>query len=203
MVAYSLFVITAASYLGGLFVFLFVLFILALIVRKTKMPYRRLPAPETVPAAGPYWERAKSMTDLRPDGKKDARRYDINIAKNGVHVFATDSAIRSYTPAHVADMIQMFKGTFPVNEGYQISVIAWFDKKCKALDPAVREAMIGLGTMFRCVRCGNSFDEYAFEHCDTCDESMCPRCFPGHDHIIEGEICESGVRLLNSSAVAA
>lgn len=41
------------------------------------------------------------------------KRYEVNVARQGWHLFATDSRIRSYHAVIVADMICEFQAAFP------------------------------------------------------------------------------------------
>ena len=50
--------------------------------------------------------------------------YEINVSKNGKHLFAT--AERSITFSWEAEKIyNLFKEKFPESEGYKISVTKW------------------------------------------------------------------------------
>lgn len=50
--------------------------------------------------------------------------YEINVAKNGTHYFATDE--RSLTTERAArDMYRHFLELFPESEGYSITVRYW------------------------------------------------------------------------------
>jgi hypothetical protein len=51
--------------------------------------------------------------------------YEINITKKGIHVFATDSTIRSYNDSQILKLLKLFKLKFPESEDYQVSVTAW------------------------------------------------------------------------------
>lgn len=42
-----------------------------------------------------------------------ARKYEINVSKNGKHVFATDSRIRSYTKDDIDGLVKLFETAFP------------------------------------------------------------------------------------------
>lgn len=50
--------------------------------------------------------------------------YEINVALNGKHLFAT--AERSITTSWDAEKVyKLFKEKFPENEGYEISITYW------------------------------------------------------------------------------
>lgn len=58
--------------------------------------------------------------------------YEINVSKNGQHLFAT--AERSITAIWKAEEVyNLFKKKFPESEGYEISVTRW-DKVGKSVD---------------------------------------------------------------------
>ena len=64
--------------------------------------------------------------------------YEINIAKDGHHFFAT--AERSITNmVQAKEMYILFKEKFPESEGYEISVTRW-DKVGKSIDMEMEEA---------------------------------------------------------------
>jgi hypothetical protein len=49
-------------------------------------------------------------------------QYEINVSKNGMHVFATDRNVRHYTESHTRDLVLLFKEKFPESDGYRIDV---------------------------------------------------------------------------------
>lgn len=51
--------------------------------------------------------------------------FEINVSQKGRHVFATDSMIRSYTDAHIVELLRLFAEKFPTSEGYEFSVTCW------------------------------------------------------------------------------
>ena len=58
--------------------------------------------------------------------------YEINVSKDGKHLFAT--AERSITVSWEAEQIyNLFKEKFPESEGYKISVTKW-EKVGKQID---------------------------------------------------------------------
>jgi len=64
-----------------------------------------------------YWDYKKSKSEdeseSKPGGVSGIAKYDINISKNGRHIFATDSTIRNYSSAQARDIILLFRETFP------------------------------------------------------------------------------------------
>ena len=50
--------------------------------------------------------------------------FEICVSKNGKHVFATDSMIRSYNDSQIKDMVLLFKERFPEKE-YKIEITSW------------------------------------------------------------------------------
>lgn len=40
-------------------------------------------------------------------------KYEINVSRNGKHVFATDSHIRNYDKESIRKLVELFKVTFP------------------------------------------------------------------------------------------
>lgn len=58
--------------------------------------------------------------------------YEINVSKNGRHLFATaERSITNFTQAE--GMYILFKEKFPESEGYEISVTRW-DKVGKPIN---------------------------------------------------------------------
>jgi hypothetical protein len=49
-------------------------------------------------------------------------KYEINVSKNGKHVFATDSHYRTYRECDIIKQIELFKAAFP---DCKISVRSW------------------------------------------------------------------------------
>lgn len=62
--------------------------------------------------------------------------YEINVARNGQHVFATDTFVRNYTDSHILKLILLFKEKFPKEEKYEISVTA---QTCMAIPSAITD----------------------------------------------------------------
>lgn len=52
--------------------------------------------------------------------------FEINVSKNGKHLFATDSSIRSYGDDGIVALLELFAQKFPYAEGYEVSVTNWF-----------------------------------------------------------------------------
>lgn len=48
--------------------------------------------------------------------------YEINISKNGIHFFATQSN-SAKTLNELKNILQVFKNKFPEKEGYKITVL--------------------------------------------------------------------------------
>ena len=53
----------------------------------------------------------------------DTMKYEINVSKDGRHVFATDGTIREYTDNQIRDLILLFREKFPEIEKYRVSAI--------------------------------------------------------------------------------
>ena len=52
--------------------------------------------------------------------------YEINVAKNGQHLFATaERSIPSYDIKKFEEVYTLFCKKFPESEGYEISVTLW------------------------------------------------------------------------------
>lgn len=64
--------------------------------------------------------------------------YEINVAKNGKHIFATDSSIRSYGDDGIVELLKLFAEKFPKADGYTVSATAWF---CTSSHPIPAEAI--------------------------------------------------------------
>jgi hypothetical protein len=57
-------------------------------------------------------------------GSNGGNGYEINVAKNGKHFFATDE--RSITQEwELKEALKVFNEKFPASEGYTISVTKW------------------------------------------------------------------------------
>lgn len=54
-----------------------------------------------------------------------AYRYEVNVAVNGWHVFATDSSVRNYTDEVVATLVLFLKDNLGHLPGFSLSVQAW------------------------------------------------------------------------------
>lgn len=63
--------------------------------------------------------------------------YEINVSKNGKHVFATDSCIRSYTEEDIVKLINLFRTAFP---DCKITVNP-FGKSTPALPDGIKQAL--------------------------------------------------------------
>lgn len=50
--------------------------------------------------------------------------YEINVIRNGLHVFATDSVYRNYSESEVLDLLKLFKVVFPKEQKYRVNVYA-------------------------------------------------------------------------------
>lgn len=76
-----------------------------------------------------WWYRETPVSDYQGRGTEAATGYDeghapvrweINVSKNGKHVFATDGSIRRYPKEDIAALVELFTVSFP---DCQISVI--------------------------------------------------------------------------------
>lgn len=56
---------------------------------------------------------------------KSGKFYEINVAQNGIHLFATDTFVRSYDEAKIAELLLLFKEKFPKEEKYEVSVTGY------------------------------------------------------------------------------
>ena len=71
-----------------------------------------------------YWDRKNKSQDEtinKPDGIPGFNKWEINVSKNGRHVFATDGTIRNYSDSQIRDLILLFREKFPSSEGYFIN----------------------------------------------------------------------------------
>jgi hypothetical protein len=59
--------------------------------------------------------------------------YEINVSKNGQHLFATDASIRQYDVYQVLEMLNLFREKFPKSEGFDLKVTTWH-AGCPKLD---------------------------------------------------------------------
>lgn len=71
---------------------------------------------------------------------KTGQFFEINVTKGGLHVFATDSTIRSYSASYVSKLVELFKEKFPKEEGYDITVTTW-SCGCPALPSVIKEQL--------------------------------------------------------------
>ena len=69
-------------------------------------------------------------------------RYEINVAENGLHLFATDRHVRSYSVTVIAGLILRFQETFPESE---VSVTVYDDNGhgCLAAPYLIQAALSG------------------------------------------------------------
>jgi hypothetical protein len=51
--------------------------------------------------------------------------FEINISKNGKHVFATDSSIRQYDTYQTVALLALLKEKFPPEDDYEFGVTGW------------------------------------------------------------------------------
>lgn len=68
--------------------------------------------------------------------EQHCQRYEINVAHQGQHLFATERWLRKYSAEHIASLVRMFGQVFPRSEGYSISVASFL---CTTKNPAVIE----------------------------------------------------------------
>jgi hypothetical protein len=68
-------------------------------------------------------------------------RYEINVSKDGRHIFATDSHIRNYRPEHIATLVGLLRSVLP---GHKISVNAFGFRNPRELEPCIENALKGL-----------------------------------------------------------
>lgn len=67
--------------------------------------------------------------------------FEINVSKNGKHVFATDSSIRSYGDDAIVNLLKLFVEKFPKADGYDVSVTNWFCTSSHPLSDSVNEML--------------------------------------------------------------
>ena len=61
--------------------------------------------------------------------------YEINVARDGKHLFATSERSISYL-WELADILPIFRRKFPEEQGYKISVTKW---ECRGTEVDIEE----------------------------------------------------------------
>lgn len=81
---------------------------------------------------------SQDATERFPGNAQLPTRYEINVSRNGKHVFATDSHIRSYHATDIASLVSLFKTVFP---DCKVSVMALGHRNPRPLDTCIIEAL--------------------------------------------------------------
>ena len=92
-----------------------------------------------------YWDynnKSQDETATNPAGVSGQAKYEINVSKNGRHVFATDGTIRNYNGSQIRDLILLFREKFPETDGYIIGVTC-FNKMSQPIPDYVKAAIDG------------------------------------------------------------
>jgi len=78
-----------------------------------------------------------STTEIDTGYKCAFVNYEINVAVNGKHVFATDTHIRTYSPTEIVALVKLFQTSFP---DARIIVTA-FGKHAPALPAEIQDLL--------------------------------------------------------------
>jgi len=91
-----------------------------------------------------YWDydvKIQDETPMKPSGIVGSIKYEVNVAKNGKHVFATDSTVRNYPESQIRDLILLFREKFPPEEGYTFTITC-YQSKAAVVTPLVLTAAL-------------------------------------------------------------
>ena len=90
-----------------------------------------------------YDNKGQDEAEKKPPGVSGQDKYEINVSKNGRHIFATDGTVRTYTDSQIRDLVLLFREKFPESEGYRIVVDRFANRSVRQLSTEVQAAVDG------------------------------------------------------------